>query len=39
MPVNFAPFLAATNVIEIFEHCDIVGQVICSGLALFSIVA
>jgi biopolymer transport protein TolQ len=39
MPVNFAPFLASTNVIEIFEHCDIVGQVICSGLALFSIVA
>jgi len=39
MPVNFAPILAATNVIEIFEHCDIVGQVICSGLALFSIVA
>jgi len=31
--------LASTNVFEIFQHCDIVGQVICSGLAVFSIVA
>lgn len=39
MSVNFAPFAAFTNIIEIFEHCDVVGQVICSGLAVFSIVA
>ena len=39
MPAHFAPVLAATNIIEIFEHCDIVGQVICTGLAVFSIVA
>jgi biopolymer transport protein TolQ len=39
MSANFAPFLASTNIIEIFQHCDVVGQVICSGLAVFSIVA
>lgn len=34
-----APFLAATNIIDVFEHCDIVGQVITTILAVFSIFA
>jgi biopolymer transport protein TolQ len=39
MSVHFAPLLASTNVIEIFEHCDPVGQTITGGLAVFSIIA
>jgi len=39
MPVKLAPLLASTNIFEIFSHCDLVGQVICCGLAVFSIVA
>jgi len=39
MPVIPAPFFAATNIIDVFEHCDIVGQVITSMLAVFSIFA
>jgi biopolymer transport protein TolQ len=39
MSVHFAPLLAAANVIEVFEHCDPVGQVITGGLAVFSIIA
>jgi biopolymer transport protein TolQ len=39
MSVNFAPVLAAANIIDVFEHCDIVGQVITSGLAVFSVIA
>jgi biopolymer transport protein TolQ len=39
MPGNLAPILAAANIIDVFEHCDIVGQVITSGLAVFSIIA
>ena len=39
MPADFCPVLASTNIFEIFSHCDVVGQVICSGLAVFSIVA
>jgi biopolymer transport protein TolQ len=39
MSVNFVPVLASTNIIEVFEHCDPVGQVITGGLAIFSIVA
>ncbi|HEY5078650.1 MAG TPA: MotA/TolQ/ExbB proton channel family protein [Opitutaceae bacterium] len=31
--------LASINVIEIFEHCDVVGQVITSILAIFSMIA
>lgn len=33
------PFLATTNIIEVFQRCDPVGQVITIGLAIFSIVA
>jgi biopolymer transport protein TolQ len=39
MSVNFVPIFAAANIIDVFEHCDIVGQVITSGLAVFSIIA
>jgi biopolymer transport protein TolQ len=39
MSVNIVPILAAANIIDVFEHCDIVGQVITSGLAVFSIIA
>jgi len=39
MPVFFAPIFAATNIIEVFEHCDPVGQTITGGLAVFSVVA
>ena len=39
MLVNFTPFFAATNIIEVFEHCDDVGQTITGGLAVFSVVA
>jgi biopolymer transport protein TolQ len=39
MSVNFVPILASTNIIEVFEHCDPVGQVITGGLAIFSIIA
>ncbi len=39
MPGNLAPILAAANIIDVFEHCDIVGQVITSGLAVFSVIA
>jgi biopolymer transport protein TolQ len=39
MPVHSAPLLASTNIIEVFEHCDPVGQVITGGLAVFSVIA
>jgi biopolymer transport protein TolQ len=39
MSAFFVPGFAATSVIEIFQHCDVVGQVICTGLALFSVIA
>jgi biopolymer transport protein TolQ len=39
MPGNLVPILAAANIIDVFEHCDIVGQVITSGLAVFSVIA
>jgi biopolymer transport protein TolQ len=39
MSVNLAPVFAAANVFDVFEHCDIVGQVIVTGLAVFSIIA
>jgi len=39
MPVHLAPLLASTNIIEVFEHCDPVGQVITAGLAVFSVIA
>ena len=39
MPGNPVPILAAANIIDVFEHCDIVGQVITSGLAVFSVIA
>jgi biopolymer transport protein TolQ len=39
MLAHFTPFFAATNIIEVFEHCDVVGQTITGGLAVFSVVA
>lgn len=39
MSVTLAPVFAAANVIDVFEHCDIVGQVITTGLAVFSVIA
>jgi len=39
MSALFCPFLASTNIIDVFEHCDVVGQVITSLLAVFSILA
>jgi biopolymer transport protein TolQ len=39
MPVHLVPIIAAANIIDVFEHCDIVGQVITGGLAVFSVVA
>jgi biopolymer transport protein TolQ len=39
MPVHFVPLFAFTNVVEVFEHCDPVGQTIVCGLAIFSIIA
>jgi biopolymer transport protein TolQ len=32
-------FLATTNIIDVFLRCDIVGQIITTGLAVFSIIA
>jgi biopolymer transport protein TolQ len=39
MPGFLVPLFAAANVIDVFEHCDIVGQVIVTGLAVFSVIA
>jgi biopolymer transport protein TolQ len=39
MPVIPMHLLASINIIEIFEHCDVVGQVITSVLAIFSMFA
>ncbi len=39
MPVLLTPVLAATNIIDVFERCDVVGQVITTLLAVFSIFA
>jgi biopolymer transport protein TolQ len=39
MSVFFAAPLAMTDLIDVFEHCDPVGQVITSGLAVFSVIA
>ncbi|HZZ18840.1 MAG TPA: MotA/TolQ/ExbB proton channel family protein [Opitutaceae bacterium] len=39
MSVIFTPFLASTNIIEVFEHCDPVGQTITGSLAVASIIA
>jgi biopolymer transport protein TolQ len=35
----FTPVLATTNIITVFLQCDLVGQVITSGLGIFSIIA
>ncbi|MDB6093358.1 MAG: MotA/TolQ/ExbB proton channel [Verrucomicrobia bacterium] len=35
----FSPLFATANLIDIFVNCDAAGQVITSGLALFSIIA
>src|SRR4051794_15151338 len=35
----FASPVLATNIIEVFERCDVVDKVIVAGLALFSLVA
>ena len=37
--VLFSPVLATTNLIDVFLKCDVVGQIITSGLAVFSIIA
>jgi biopolymer transport protein TolQ len=37
--VLFSPVLATTNLIDVFLRCDLVGQIITSGLAVFSIIA
>lgn len=34
-----SPFFAATNIIEVFLRCDIVGQIITVGLMVFSLIA
>lgn len=39
MHFSVHPFFATTNIIEVFQRCDPVGQVITGGLAVFSIVA
>ena len=39
MSVNLVPLLASANVIDVFQHCDPVGQVITCCLAVGSIVA
>jgi biopolymer transport protein TolQ len=39
MSASFAPIFATANIIDVFAHCDVVGQVITAGLALFSIAA
>jgi biopolymer transport protein TolQ len=40
MLASFAPvFLATANLVEVFARCDIVGQVITSGLGVISIIA
>ena len=39
MPVHFAPLVASANIIEVFQHCDPVGQAITGGLAVFSVIA
>jgi biopolymer transport protein TolQ len=39
MPVTASHLLASINIIEVFDHCDIVGQVITTVLAIFSMVA
>jgi biopolymer transport protein TolQ len=39
MSVSLSPVLASTNIIDVFEHCDIVGQTITSLLAVFSVIA
>ena len=39
MSVSILLPLATANIIDTFEHCDIVGQVITVGLAVFSIIA
>jgi biopolymer transport protein TolQ len=35
----FAPSFLATNIIEVFERCDVVDKVIVVGLLIFSLVA
>ena len=35
----FSPVLATTNIIEVFARCDVVGQVITTGLGIVSILA
>jgi biopolymer transport protein TolQ len=39
MPVHPVPIFAFANIIEVFEHCDPVGQMITGGLAVFSVIA
>ena len=39
MPASFAPILATTNIVEVFELSDAVGQVIVVALGICSIIA
>ncbi len=39
MFVHFVPLLASANIIDVFEHCDPVGQTITGGLAVGSVIA
>jgi biopolymer transport protein TolQ len=39
MPVHLVPVLAFANIVEVFEHCDPVGQMITGFLAVFSVIA
>jgi biopolymer transport protein TolQ len=39
MPVPLVPILATADVLEIFAHCDTVGQVITIGLMVASVIA
>jgi biopolymer transport protein TolQ len=39
VPLFFTPLLAFTNPISVFMRCDPVGQIITSGLGVFSIIA
>ena len=39
MPAHLVPVLAFANIVEVFEHCDPVGQMITGFLAVFSVIA
>ncbi len=39
MFAHFVPLFASANIIEVFQHCDPVGQTITGGLAVGSVIA